>query len=82
MRSKQSQMKSKSRLCGVGVAVVLQLGVLAGSVQADAYLYSGAETNVALDPGTYIITAYGSSGRPAFKLAHFVFGGPRSEMSA
>ncbi len=75
-------MKSKRVICGVGVAVVLQMGVMAGSARADLFLYTGSETNVALDPGTYIITAYGASGGPAFKLAHFVFGGLGAEMSA
>ena len=61
-------MKSKNMLCGVGVAVVLQWGVLAGSAQADTYRYSGtsmfsgSERNITLTAGTYIITAYGASG--------------------
>ena len=42
--------------------VVLQLGMLAGSTQTNKYLFSGSETNITLDPGTYIITAYGAPG--------------------
>jgi hypothetical protein len=48
-------MKSKNVLCGL--AVVLHFGVLAGSAQTNRYLFSGSETNVTLNPGTYIITA-------------------------
>src|SRR5580692_6455460 len=44
------------------VAVVLQLGMQAGSAQTNIYLFSGAETNITLPPGTYIITAYGAPG--------------------
>jgi hypothetical protein len=55
-------MKSKNVLCGIAMAVVLQLGVLAGSAQTNIYLYSGTETNITLNPGTYIITAYGAPG--------------------
>ncbi len=73
-------MKSKTILCGVGVAVVLQLGVLAGSARADIFLYSGLETNVTLDPGTYIITAYGAQGG-GFRNS-VLSGGFGAEMSA
>jgi hypothetical protein len=62
-------------LCGVGVAVVLQLGVLACSAQANSYRYTGSETNVTLNPGTYIITAYGAAG------FNFNGGGLGAEMS-
>ena len=55
-------MKTKNILCGLAIAVVLQLGVLAGSAQTNIYLYSGSETNITLSPGTYIITAYGAGG--------------------
>src|ERR1700691_1933574 len=55
-------MKSKNILCGVALAVVLHFGVLAGSAQTNIYLFSGSETNITLNPGTYIITAYGAPG--------------------
>ncbi len=42
------------------IAVVLQLGVLAGSAQI--YTYSGSETVINLTPGYYNITAYGAQG--------------------
>ena len=44
------------------VAVILLLGVLAGSAQTSIYLFSGAETNINLNPGLYNITAYGAQG--------------------
>src|SRR5208283_3358477 len=44
------------------VAVVLQFGVLAGSAQTGQYLYSGSETTITLNPGTYDITAFGAAG--------------------
>jgi hypothetical protein len=55
-------MKTKNILCGLAIAVVLHLGVLAGSAQTNIYLFSGAETNITLNPDTYIITAYGAKG--------------------
>jgi hypothetical protein len=61
------------------MAVVLQLGVLAGSAQTNIYLYSESETNITLNPGTYIITAYdvpgaaGSGGNGAEMSAEFNF---------
>src|ERR1022692_3829232 len=55
-------MKSKNVLCGLAIAVVLQLGMLAGSAQTNIYLFSGSKTNITLNPGTYIITAYGATG--------------------
>jgi hypothetical protein len=55
-------MKSKNTLCGISIAVVLQLGMLAGSAQTNIYLFSGSKTNITLPPGTYIITAYGADG--------------------
>src|ERR1039457_7022290 len=55
-------MKSKNTLCGLSIAVVLQLGMLAGSAQTNIYLFSGSKTNITLNPGTYIITAYGAGG--------------------
>jgi hypothetical protein len=64
-------MKSKTILCGVAIAAVLQLGVLTASAQtaqpfSTAYLYSASETNATLNSGTYIITAYGAQGGGAF----------------
>ena len=47
-------MKSKDVLCGLAIAVFLQLGVLAASAQTNIYLFSGPETNITLNPGTYI----------------------------
>jgi hypothetical protein len=47
------------------VALVLLSGVLAGSAQTNDYLYSGSETNITLNPGTYDIAAYGAKGGSA-----------------
>ena len=44
------------------VALVLQFGVLAGSAQTGQYLFTGSETTITLNPGTYDITAYGAQG--------------------
>ncbi|MGA2544607.1 MAG: hypothetical protein ABSG78_23905 [Verrucomicrobiota bacterium] len=68
-------MKSKNALCGLSMAVFLQLGVLAGSAQTNIYLFSGSETNITLNPGTYIITAYGAPGGGGY------YGGFGAEMS-
>jgi hypothetical protein len=46
------------------IAVALQFGLLAGSAQ----MFSGSETNITLNPGTHIITAYGAPGSPAVLL--------------
>ncbi len=70
-------MKSKNVLCGLAIAVVLQLGMLPGSAQTNIYLFSGSETNITLPPGTYIITAYGAPGGHAGPD-----GGGGAEMSA
>ena len=56
------------------VALVLQFGVLAGSAQTGIYLYTGSETPITLNPGTYNITAYGAQGGGGF-------GGLGAEMS-
>src|SRR5947209_2590633 len=80
MRSKPSQMKSKTTLRGVAIAAILQFGALAGSAQADIFLYTGSETNVTLDPGTYIITAYGAQG--GWYENAVTTGGGGAEMSA
>jgi hypothetical protein len=66
-------MKSKNILRGLTIAVVLQLGMVAGSAQTNKYLFNGSETNITLNPGTYIITAYGAPGGA---------GGGGAEMSA
>jgi len=55
-------MKTKNALCGLSIAVLLQFGALASSAQTNIYLFSGSETNITLNPGTYIITAYGAPG--------------------
>ena len=44
------------------VAVILQFGVLASSAQTGIYLFTGSETTITLNPGTYDITAYGAQG--------------------
>ncbi|MGO8927047.1 MAG: hypothetical protein ACLQU3_09190 [Limisphaerales bacterium] len=44
------------------VASILLFGVLAGSAQTNTYLFTGSETNITLNPGTYKITAYGAQG--------------------
>jgi PKD repeat protein len=44
------------------VSVILLFGVLAGSAQTGDYLYSGSETTITLNAGTYYITAYGAAG--------------------
>jgi hypothetical protein len=77
-------MKSKNSLCGLSMAVVLQLGVLAGSAQTNLYLFSGSEANITLNPGTYIITAYGAPGaNPSLILAPLGgWAGSGAEMSA
>ena len=54
--------RSHSALGGLSIAVVLHWGVLAGSAQTNQYLFSGSKTNITLNPGTYIITAYGAQG--------------------
>ena len=45
-----------------GVVGVLQLGLLAGFAQTNKYLYTGSQTIVTLNAGTYDITAYGAQG--------------------
>src|ERR1039458_1296910 len=71
-------MKSKNALCGLAMAVILQMGMLAGSAQTNIYLFSGSKTNITLPPGTYIITAYGAPGRDVYGY----IGGLGAEMSA
>ena len=74
-------MKSKNVLCGLSIAVVLHLGTLAASAQTNIYLFSGSETNITLNPGTYIITAYGAPGGYYWGLADGGGGGRGAEMS-
>jgi hypothetical protein len=64
--------------------VVLQLGMLAASAQTNIYLYSGSETNITLNPGTYVITAYGAPGGFGLGEKEDYVGGPGAgaEMSA
>src|ERR1039458_9393058 len=73
-------MKSKNALCGLAIAVALQLGMLAGSAQTNIYLFSGSETNITLPPGTYIITACGARGGGTYNGSYI--GGYGAEMSA
>src|ERR1700677_2751809 len=73
-------MKTKSALCGLSIAVVLQLGMLAGYDQTNLYLFSGTETKITLNQGTYIITAYGAAGGSG--LDTFIEGGGGAIMSA
>ncbi len=44
------------------VAVILLFGPLASFAQTGDYLFSGSETNITLNPGTYDIIAYGAQG--------------------
>jgi hypothetical protein len=74
-------MKSKNALRSLAMAVVLQLGVLAGSAQTNLYLFAGSKTNITLPPGTYIITAYGAAGGRGDAYTSSVGGGGAS-MSA
>jgi len=74
-------MKSKNALCGLSLAVVLHLGLLAGSAQTNKYLFSGSETNITLNPGTYVITAYGAPGGNLYYYGG-IGGGLGAEMSA
>src|ERR1039458_9016798 len=55
------------------VAVVLQFGVLPGFSQS--YLFTGAETTITLNPGTYDITAFGAQGGSGIAWP-FSSGGP------
>jgi hypothetical protein len=53
-----------SSSAGGHLALFLLAGLLATSVtaQTNIYLFSGSKTNITLNPGTYIITAYGAPG--------------------
>jgi hypothetical protein len=50
-------------LAALASTVVLQFGVLPGFSQS--YLFTGAETIITLNPGTYDITAFGAQGGPS-----------------
>jgi hypothetical protein len=86
MRSKKSPLKSRITLCALANATVLQLGLLACSAQTTEYSATGSETNVTLNPGNFIVTAYGADGGPAFNYPMspvvFAWGGLGAEMSA
>ena len=56
------QLKTKNAFCFLVAAVTLLFEVLACSAQTGAYLFTGSETNITLEPGTYNITAYGAQG--------------------
>jgi hypothetical protein len=58
----KSLMKSGNIVFGLCVAVILTFGALSGFAQTNQYVYTGAETNITLDPGTYDITTYGAAG--------------------
>src|SRR6516164_8663149 len=66
---------SCSLVCSV--AALLHFGRPAGYAQT--YLYSGARTTITLNPGTYIITAYGAQGGQGY---YGGAGGLGAEMSA
>jgi len=46
----------------IALAGIWLSGARAASAQTTDYLYSGSETNVTLNPGIYVITAYGAPG--------------------
>jgi|ERR1035441_3366006 hypothetical protein len=62
------------------VPILLLLGLLAGYAQTGIYLFTGSETTITLNPGTYGITAYGAQGGAAGKPIWGV-GGLGAEMS-
>jgi len=67
---------------GHWLAVVLQLGVLAGSAQAGKYLFTGSETTITLNSGLYDITTYGAQGGSgSARLLGFNNGGLGAEMA-
>jgi hypothetical protein len=74
-------MKFKPTLRGVAIAAVLQLGVRAVPAQTTEYLYSGSETHVALNLGTYEITAYGASGYTNVGIDSGIVGGTGAMLS-
>jgi hypothetical protein len=46
----------------LATAAAMQFGIFASSAQTDQFLYTGSETTITLNPGTYDITAYGAQG--------------------
>jgi hypothetical protein len=62
VNSGSKNMKSNKALSRLTLMTVLQLGVLVGSAQTNKCLFRGSKTNITLNPGTYIITAYGAPG--------------------
>jgi len=74
--------RSTCHSCAIlcAAALVLQFGALAGYAQAGNYLYSGANRTITLDPGLYIITAYGAQG--CGSLTGGGVGGLGAQMSA
>src|SRR5271157_5618184 len=62
------------------VTVTLLFGVLAGHAQTGQYLFSGSETTITLNPGTYDITAYGAQGGTG-AIPYGFAGGLGAEMS-
>jgi hypothetical protein len=75
-------MTPKNSLCVLYVAVGLQFGVLAGFAQTGIYLFTGSETNITLNAGTYDITAYGAKGGSFEPSARDTPGGLGAEMGA
>lgn len=63
-------------LCLIG-AIVLG-GVLASSAQTNQYLFTGSKSNITLNAGSYVITAYGAQGGPSKPSS----GGVGAEMQA
>ena len=63
------------------IAVILQFGMLAGYAQTGTYLFTGSETTLTLNPGTYDITTYGAQGAAASQVGWGI-GGLGAEMSA
>jgi DNA-binding beta-propeller fold protein YncE len=64
---------------GAAYGQVLYLDQLAPPT---GYLFSGSMTNITLNPGTYIITAYGASGGGGYNEYSYYSGGFGAEMSA
>jgi hypothetical protein len=62
-------------LSACAIVAILLFGLLTGSAQTGQYLFSGAETNITLSPGTYDIIAYGAQGG-----GYFYSGGLGAEM--
>ncbi len=55
----------------------MQFGILASSAQTELYPFTGSETTINLNPGTYDITAYGAQGYEGYEGR----GGLGAEMS-